>query len=147
MRDYWNRRRLPRDAIGDSIMEMPEDQTNPVLDQPVLVLVRDLMFSSKIRATAQAAAVPIKLLRDPSALAGEGGSKLIVDLTLPNAIEIASIWKARTGGGVIGFIGHTDVETIARAQAAGLDQVLTRGQFTQMLSSLLSTAGNSTRRA
>jgi hypothetical protein len=106
-------------------------------DAPTLVLVRDLMFVSKIRATAAAQGAQIKTLRDPALLTAEAGSRLLVDLSLPNALEAARAWKARTGGAVTGFIGHTEVETINAAQSAGIDQVLAKGRFTQMLPDLL----------
>src|SRR5689334_21758337 len=50
--------------------DSPADaKTNPT----VLSLVRDLMFASKITATANAAGAAVKVLRDPAALAGQAG--------------------------------------------------------------------------
>jgi DNA-binding NarL/FixJ family response regulator len=103
----------------------------------MLVLVRDLMFSSRITAEAKAEGVVVKLLRDPAALAGEAGDRLIVDLNLPAALEAAAQWKQRTGGAVVGFVAHVDTETIQQAQAAGLDQVLPRSRFVAILPQLL----------
>jgi DNA-binding NarL/FixJ family response regulator len=103
----------------------------------MLVLVRDLMFSSRITAAGKAEGVAMKLLRDPAALAGEGGDRLIVDLNLPGAIEAAAQWKQRTGGAVVGFVAHVDTETIQQAQVAGLDEVLPRSRFVAVLPQLL----------
>src|SRR5438067_13806171 len=102
-----------------------------------LVLVRDLMFSSKITAAARQSGTAMKIVRDPTRLAGETAERLIVDLNEPAALEAAAEWKKLTGGLVIGFVSHVDTETIARAKAAGLDNILSRGQFTQLLPDLL----------
>ena len=124
--------------------EPPRDAAvNSEIARPVLVLVRDLIFSSRIAATARAANVPITLLRDPAQLAAApAAARLIVDLNLPGALDAAVAWKnsapspdpART---VIGFVSHVDADTIARARAAGVDQVLPRSRFVEMLPTLL----------
>ena len=109
----------------------------PSSGSPVLVLVRDLMFSGRIGATARALDVPVKLLRDPAALEGAEGRRLIVDLNQEGALEAAVAWKRESSGEVVGFVSHVDGETIARAKAAGVDRVLPRSQFVNVLESLL----------
>ena len=104
---------------------------------PVLGLVGDLIFGSRISAAGRAAGVGVKLLREPGALAGVGGRMLLVDLSVSGAIEAASQWKAEQGGPVIGFVSHVDTDTIGRAQSAGFDQVLPRSRFVQVLPDLL----------
>src|SRR4051812_17717408 len=104
---------------------------------PILVLIRDLMFTPRVTAAAKAVNKPFKLLRDPAKLAGEPGTKLIIDLTLPGAIEAAQAWKQTTGGTVIGFVGHSDIETINKARSAGIDQVMAKGAFVESLPTLL----------
>ncbi len=103
----------------------------------ILVLCRDLLFASKITATAKAVNVPVKLLRDPAKLTEETAGRLIVDLTQAGYIEAASQWRQRTGGRVTGFAGHADGDTLAAAQAAGIDQILTRGEFSANLPAIL----------
>ena len=103
----------------------------------VLVLVRDLMFCSKITATASAASIPFKVIRDPAKLTGEIGDRLIVDLNQPQAIDAAAQWRSATGRPAIGFVSHVDVEAIAAAKAAGIDRVMARRQFVQLLLALL----------
>src|SRR5438094_800899 len=100
---------------------------------PVLVMVRDLVFASRISATARAENVAIKSVRDPSQLAAESGTRLVVDLNQDGAIEAAAAWKQQQGGEVIGFVSHVDRATIDRAKAAGIDRVLARSQFVQLL--------------
>jgi hypothetical protein len=105
---------------------------------PILVLVRDLMFSSRISATAKAEGVAIDLLRDPASLADRAGNLLIVDLNQPGAIESAASWKsAAQERHVIGFVSHVDGETIARAKSSGIDRVMPRSQFVASLQTLL----------
>jgi len=105
---------------------------------PVLVLVRDLIFASRISVTAQAIGVEIKQLRDPAMLAAENADRrLIVDLNQGGAIDAAVEWKKRTGGEVIGFVAHVDADTIRRARDAGIDHVLPRSRFVAELESLL----------
>ena len=104
---------------------------------PTLVLVRDLLFSSRIAATARAIGVDVKLMRDPAVLAAETARRLIVDLNQPGALDAAVEWKKQSGGEVIGFVAHVDAETIRRARDAGIDQVLPRSRFVAVLESLL----------
>lgn len=106
-------------------------------DLPILALVRDLMFSSKITSTARAAGIAVKVIRDPEKLNQEKGVKLLVDLAEPHAIASAMTWKQLHGGMVIGFASHVDTNTIFKAQQAGFDQVLSRGGFTANLENLL----------
>lgn len=104
---------------------------------PVLVLVQDLIFATRISATARSAGVAVKMLRDAAALAREPGKRLIVDLSLPGAIEAAAEWRENHQGMVIGFVSHVDAATIHQARAAGFDQVLPRSQFVRILPELL----------
>lgn len=103
----------------------------------MLVLVRDLMFSGRIAATARAQNVAITLLRDPAALADKSGRRLIVDLNQDGALDAAVTWKGVTGGEVFGFVSHVDADTIRRARAAGVDHVMARSTFVNALPELL----------
>jgi predicted nucleic acid-binding protein len=104
---------------------------------PVLVFVRDLMFSGRIVAEARASDIPVKVVRDAARLLDEPGTRLVVDLNQDGAIDAAAQWKARHGGHVIGFVSHVDTETIATARDRGIDQILSRGQFVQVVGELL----------
>lgn len=127
---------LPGEGGGAQTRPMPD---NPPL--PVLALVRDLIFASRITATASASKVEVRLVRDPGRLAGVPGRRLIVDLNLPGAIEAAADWARAApgaGGEVVGFVSHVDTNTIARARAAGIPKVLARSRFVELLPELLS---------
>ena len=109
---------------------------------PVLVLIRDLMFMARVTGTAKELGVPVKVVRDPGKLAAEEAEagqerRLIVDLNLEGAIEAAAAWKGAAGGSVVGFVSHVDAETIRRAREAGIDRVMPRSQFVQVLPDLL----------
>jgi hypothetical protein len=106
----------------------------------ILVLVRDLMFASKITAEARAAGTSIKLLRDPNQLSTvkeQSIRLLICDLNLENAIEAAGQWRRATGLPIVGFVSHVDVDSITAARNEGIDQVVARSRFVQMLPGLM----------
>src|SRR5438067_1547363 len=103
----------------------------------ILALVRDLLFASKIAAAARARGVPVKIIRDSNMLHQEAGTRLMVDLNQPGALEAAVQWRLAHAGKVVGFVSHVDADTVARAKDGGIDQVLSRGQFVQQLDQLL----------
>jgi hypothetical protein len=104
---------------------------------PVLALVRDLIFATKISTAARSAGVEIKMLRDPQKLPREPGRLLLVDLNQEGAIEAAAAWREKQGAVAIGFVSHVDAETIFAARSAGIDRVLARSQFVKVLQDLL----------
>ncbi len=115
---------------------VPEVQT-----KPILALVRDLMFASKISATGRAHGVSVEVIRDPDKLPGREAAMLIVDLNQDAALPAAIEWKRQGGGWVVGFVSHVDGATIREARAGGLDQVLPRSEFVRTLAELLQRAG------
>jgi hypothetical protein len=104
---------------------------------PLLVVVRDLMFSSKIIAEARAQGIDVKIVRDPAKLAAEPGKRLLADLSQPGVIDAVAAWKNATSGEVIGFVSHVDAQTIAQARQSGIDQILARSQFTAQLAEIV----------
>lgn len=108
---------------------------------PILILCRDLMFTSKILATARARSIATQVIRDPAQLQAQPGTLLLVDLSQESALDAAHQWKSATSGMVIGFTGHMDTQNLQRARELGFDRVLTRGQFTAELDQLLSPEG------
>ena len=103
----------------------------------ILALVKDLMFASKIIATARAAAVDVRIVRKPDDLAALDGTLLLVDLNQDGAIDAAALWAARTNRTTIGFVSHVDAATAARAKAAGIEKILARSRFVELLPNLL----------
>ena len=98
------------------------------------------MFSGRIMAEARAAGAAVRVVRDPQLLEGSADTQaklLLVDLNLPGAIEASSQWKKGGERRVVGFVSHEDGQTIAEARSAGIDQVLARSRFVQVLPELL----------
>ena len=109
-------------------------ETEPL---PVLAVVRDLMFSSRITQAARHAQAELKIVRDPAKLADLDGRLLIADLNQEGALAAAAAWRGRTGRVVIGYVQHVDAEKIRAARAAGIDEVMPRSQFVLKLPELL----------
>lgn len=107
-------------------------------DGVILVLVRDLIFSTKITATAAAVGGKVRVVRDPGKLGTEAARRVIVDLNLAGAIEAVQEYKqAQPAVEVVGFVSHVDTSTIEAARAAGADRVVARSGFVEILPSLL----------
>jgi DNA-binding NarL/FixJ family response regulator len=111
----------------------------------ILILCDDLIFTSKVTATARAQSLQASAARTPTSLLpkvdGSTGCVLI-DLHNPE-LKIADLvpdlrTKAPTAR-LYGFGSHVDVETLKAARAAGLDRVMPRSQFVDLLESELAT--------
>ena len=120
---------------------MREETTNRPTDQAaepqLIIFVRDLLFASKVVATARAEGVAFRAVRDVSKLLNTNGKRLIVDLNAPESLDAAIQWKEKFAGQVIGFVAHVDRERIAKAQAAGIGRVMTNGAFSASLPELI----------
>lgn len=119
-------------------MTEPNSTPPAATTTPVLALVRDLLFSSKIMGAAKAAGVVVQVVRDPAKLGVEGGRLLLVDLNQEGAIDAAAGWGRATGGRTVGFVSHVDGEAIGAARSAGIGQVMARSAFVAALPELLS---------
>ena len=104
---------------------------------PILALMRDLLFSSKVVGAGKAVGSRVVVVRDAARLAGQEGRRLLVDLTLDGAIDAAVAWHQQTGHDVVGFAGHVNTEILARAKSAGIPHIMSNGQFVQMLPELV----------
>ncbi|HTN53732.1 MAG TPA: hypothetical protein VML50_15085 [Anaeromyxobacter sp.] len=108
---------------------------------PVLVSVRDLVFRSKIHAAAERLGVPIQLaprgtpLSEAARALGRG--TVIADLGEAGVLDQIRLAKQAEGIRVIGFLGHLEQDLARAATEAGVDEVLSRGQFVQRLDLLL----------
>jgi hypothetical protein len=107
----------------------------------ILFAVRDLLFRSKLQAAAERLGAPFRFAPRAGTLEQAvrevGGATVFVDLTQPGVVE--EVPGARSAGAVrvIGFLGHLQAELMQDAAAAGVDEVLTRGQFVNRLDDLL----------
>lgn len=103
----------------------------------VLALVRDLIFASRIAATARAVGAEVTIVREPAQLSQHRGVLLLVDLNQAGTVAAAAEWKRLTGGKVIGFVSHVDTTTIDDARRGGIDRILARSGFVEQLPQIL----------
>ncbi|MHC4834170.1 MAG: response regulator [Planctomycetota bacterium] len=113
----------------------------------VHAIVADLMFGSKVAATARAHGVDYRGARSLAGLREAAGSArlVIVDLEaeLPDGDPVEAIGEAlaRTPSPrVIAFAGHLATERLEAARRAGAHEVLSRGGFSQRLEGLMAVA-------
>lgn len=112
----------------------------------VLVAIRDLMFSSRVHETAKSAGITsASVRRGEDALARAREEKPLVfvaDLGDPSvgATDVVRAMKADAelkAIHAVGFASHVLDDVLAAARAAGFDEVLSKGAFTQRLPQLL----------
>lgn len=104
----------------------------------VLVFCDDLIFSSKITATARAKGIEATMARTQDALiaklADQPAGCVVVDLhneTLNWATLFPALGASRPR--FVGFGSHVDVATLKAAREAGCDLVMPRSQFVKRL--------------
>lgn len=122
-------------------------ENKPALE--VAVLIRDLIFETRIKSTAQSlgiGAVVVRSLAELEALlAGPGIRLLIVDLNTAGAAAFDAIRAAKKSAlHVLAFVSHVDADLANHASEAGADQVLPRSRFAAHLPELLAQAGDRT---
>ena len=117
-----------------------------MIDPMVLAAVDDLLFSSKIRATAKQAGVELTFARSPQEVLDQARALkpalVIFDLNSGKTDPVATIaaLKADAALGasrVLAFASHVHTALIASARDAGADQVLPRSAFAANLADIL----------
>jgi hypothetical protein len=109
----------------------------------VTYLVRDMLFTSKIREAAKQLGLQVQGALDPAALAraaADGARLAIIDLRLDRALEALDTLAADPAlAGVerVGFVDHEKTEVMDQARAHGCHQVMAKGQFSNQLPALL----------
>jgi CheY-like chemotaxis protein len=112
---------------------------------PVLAIVSDLIFRSKIDAAARRAGVPLRIAKSVEQLDRHLGNAtpavVLMDLEMEGLDTAAMLGRLRASPAaanvpVIGFAGHTNVEVIRAARADGV-QVMARSAFVSELDALL----------
>ena len=97
----------------------------------VVALVPDLMLASRVEATLAGAGHDVTLGADPGSSPVGEADLIVVDV---NEVDAAAV--ARRGVPVLGFYQHTDPQTRARAEAAGVDLVVPRSRLARELPAL-----------
>jgi DNA-binding NarL/FixJ family response regulator len=108
---------------------------------PVIAVVPDLYFATRIAATAKAAGVALELVppqRAVARLAPADVSLVLLELGSRDALGlIAELKRAQPAVPVIAFGAHVEAALLRDARAAGADAVLPRSQFVGKLPGLL----------
>ena len=108
---------------------------------PVLAVVPDLYFATRIAATANAIGVKLEVVtpqRVVARLAEPGVSLVILDLHQPDPLAlIGAVKRTAPDVAVVGFYSHVETALQRDALAAGADAALPRSQFVSRLPSLL----------
>jgi CheY-like chemotaxis protein len=113
----------------------------------ILAVLDDLMFSSKIKTTANQLGVPLTFARSAEGALAEmrkaAPDLVILDLNNPrtNPLAIVSAMKqepALASIPTVGYASHVQVDVINAARQAGVDEVLPRSAFAMQLPEILS---------
>lgn len=112
----------------------------------VLAAVDDLLFSSKIRATAKAAGVEVTFARTPDEIVEQARalkpSLIVLDLNSARTDPIGTLRRLKgeadlAGIRAIGFASHVHTALIQQARLAGADEVMARSAFAGGLAGIL----------
>lgn len=109
----------------------------------ILLISRDLFFSSKITGTAAGLGIPIDVAGDLQRVAEKATTRpytgWIVDLAVPD-LAVADVMAALPRDPrprVIAFGPHVATARLQEARDAGCDEVMPRSRFTSTLADLL----------
>jgi len=111
-----------------------------------IFLSSDLMFSSRLLGAAQVLGAQLQVAAQPAALADTLTADcrlVLIDLSLDGLDLQAAIGAVRAAAPqarVVAFGAHVNEAALAAAEAAGCDQVLSRGQFHKQYADLLRSA-------
>jgi hypothetical protein len=108
---------------------------------PVILAVRDLVFRSKILAAAERLGADVRIAPRGTPLdqaaREHGPGTLVVDLGEAGVVDQVAAAKGAGASRVVGFLGHLQSDLMEATRRAGVDEVLTRGQFVQRLDDIL----------
>ena len=114
--------------------------------RPVLVVMSDLMFRSRIAQVTDRLGLPLRAAKSPEQLerhlANGAPALAIVDLECDSLDPSAAIHRLRAlpDGAelpIVGYAGHTNADAIAAGRAAGAGVVLARSAFTAQLAAII----------
>ena len=114
--------------------------------RPVLLVISDLLFRSRIDDAARHASVPLRVAKSMEQLerhlSKEVPALAIVDLESDTIDTAAAIRRLRaTPGGeslrIVAYAGHTNLDAIKAGRDAGAGVVLARSGFIAQLPTLL----------
>ena len=112
----------------------------------ILVAVDDLLFSSKIRATAKQIGVELAFARTPDDILTQARtlkpSLIIFDINSEKADPINTVAALKADPELkdiptTGFVSHVNTTLILAARGAGMDEVMARSAFAANLAQIL----------
>ena len=112
----------------------------------ILVAVDDLLFSSKIRATAKQLGVQISFARTPDDILAQARTLrptlVVFDINCRKADPINTVATLKSDPELkhiptTGFVSHVDTSLILAAREAGMDEVMARSAFAANLPQIL----------
>jgi CheY-like chemotaxis protein len=113
----------------------------------MIVIVTDLIFSTKITSTAAAVGAGVKVVHSMEKLnerLSSGTDRVaIVDLNVDGFDVNQAIRRIRSVSSlprIIAFVSHVQADLIEAARAAGADEVMARSAFVNKLPALLAEA-------
>jgi hypothetical protein len=98
----------------------------------VVSVAEDLMLASRVDAMLTAAGHHVILARSLREASLDGAELIVADLDVENPEALVGL-----GVPVLGYYSHVDAETKARAEAAGLEQVVPRSRMSRELPDLV----------
>jgi CheY-like chemotaxis protein len=116
----------------------------------IVCVVDDLIFSIKISTAAKQLGVAMYFERSKQnvlqTIRDKQPSLVIFDLNSGRLAPIDAIVAMKNDPTLqsirtLGYVAHVDSETIERARAAGIDQVMARSAFSQRLGEILTGSG------
>jgi CheY-like chemotaxis protein len=106
----------------------------------VIAAIPDVFFRAKVVETAKTLSVALEVARDADELLQQVRTEkprlVLLDLQA-TALQPLDMLVALEGIPVVGFLAHEKVELREQALAAGCGEVLTKGQFSASLPSIL----------
>ena len=106
----------------------------------VIAAIPDLFFRAKVLETAKTLSVKLDVARDADELLqqvrSEKPSLVLLDLQA-KALQPLDTIIALEGIFIVGFLAHEEVDLREQALAAGCGEVLTKGQFSASLPTIL----------
>ena len=118
-----------------------------------MAVLDDLLFSIKIKTAAKALGAEVHFERAPGQVLDSIRAKaprlVIFDLDSMKMRPMDAIAAMKADPGLrdvptLGFVSHVHDDVIARARAAGIDQVMARSAFVERLGSILVPSTSST---
>jgi CheY-like chemotaxis protein len=112
----------------------------------ILAAVADLLFSSRIRASAGPSGADVRFARTAQDALSQARalrpSVVLLDLDAAPLAPIDTIARFKAdpdlaGIRIVGFVSHVRADVIAAARAAGIDEVMARSAFVSKLPELL----------